>query len=303
MIEKSKKTLRKYWVLYLMLLPGILYYLVFCYGPMYGVLIGFKEFKILTGILDSPWLDPWYKNYEYFFNSIYAKQIITNTLVISISKLVVGIVVPLFLAIVISECNNGKIARFAQTASYLPHFLSWVIIYGILQSFLSTGDGIVNVLIRQFGGEGIPFLTSTKYFRAVIIGSDIWKEAGWGAIIYLAAITGIDQTQYEAATIDGCSRIKRIFYITLPNLKGVVFTLMILRMGGILNAGFDQIYIISNTQVYPVAEIIDTWVFKEGLGKMNYSLASAVGLLKSVISMFLFIITNYIAGRGGWGLW
>ena len=154
------KTVKKYWVLYAMLLPGLIYYLIFCYGPMYGVLIAFKDYKITKGIIGSPWMDPWYENFRYFFNGIYARQIISNTLIISFLKLITGITIPLFLAIIISECSSKKLSRFVQTVSYLPHFLSWVIIYGILQSFLATGDGIVNSIITSLGGKAVPFLTS-----------------------------------------------------------------------------------------------------------------------------------------------
>ena len=297
------KIMTKYWPLYVMLTPCLLYYAIFKYGPMYGIVIAFKDYKIADGILASPWADPLLKHFQYFFSSPYAPQVIRNTLIISGLKIVFGLIPPVILAVVISECRSKWFGKLAQTASYLPHFLSWVIIYGISVAFFSQSTGLINRWITELGGKSYPFLTSSEHFRAVLVGTDVWKGMGWGAIIYLAAITGIDPALYEAASLDGASRLQRILYITLPCLRNVFIMQMILRMGSVLDAGFDQIYIMATQQVLDVSEILDTWVFKEGLQRMNYSLASAVGLLKSIVGLVLVFGTNKLARRWGSALW
>lgn len=301
--QKAAHIIRKNWQFYLMLSPCLLYYIVFKYSPMYGVIIAFKDFNIIKGIVASPWADPLLKHFQYFFSSPYASEVIGNTLAISLYKIVFGIFPPIIIAILISECNSKRFQKLVQTASYMPHFLSWVIIYGIMIAFFSQSTGLINRWLTDLGLGSFPFLTEPDHFQAMIVFTDIWKGAGWGAIIYLAAITGIDRTLYEAAKIDGCSRIKRIWYITLPLLRSVFILQLILRVGGILNAGFDQIYIIQTPQVLKTSEILDTWVFKEGIQRMNYSLASAVGLMKSVIGMIMVFGTNKLARKWDEGLW
>jgi len=302
-LQIFQKRMKRYWPFYIMLLPCVIYYAVFKYGPMYGVIIAFKDYVLTKGIMGSPWASPWYKHYQYFFNSPYASQVIGNTLIISGLKLLFGLLPPLLLALLINECAKKWYGRVIQTLTYLPHFLSWVVIYGILIALFSQSAGLINMLIEQTGGASYPFLTSPDHFRTVLVGSEIWRDTGWGAIIYLAAIGGIDPNLYEAAITDGCGRIKRVWYITIPNLTGVFVMQLILKVGSILNAGFDQIYILSTPQVNSVSEIIDTWVFKEGLQRMNYSLSSAVGLLKSVIGMIMVLSTNKLARRWDKGLW
>lgn len=302
-LYKKGRRLSRYWALYFMLLPGIIWYIVFKYAPMYGILISFKDYSINKGILGSPWATPLLKHFQYFFNGPYAKQIISNTLLISGYKIVFGMVPPLILAILINECRTKWFGRIVQTLSYLPHFLSWVIIYGILIAFFSESTGLFSRWLKEMGSMPIPLLTSPRYFRGVLVGSDVWQNMGWGAIIYLSAISSIDPALYEAAQIDGCGRIGRILHITLPHLTGVFVMLLILKLGTILDAGFDQIYILASPQVISVSEILDTWVFKEGLQKMNYSLASAVGLFKSAIGFTLVMLSNKIAKRGGYGIW
>ena len=286
-----------------MLLPVIVWYIIFKYAPMYGLIISFKDFNIGKGILGSPWSEPLFKHFAYFFHGPYAKQIIGNTFIISIQKIVFGMFPPMILAIFIHQCRQKWFGRVVQTLSYLPHFLSWVIIYGILIAFFSESTGLINRWMRELGTTAIPFLTSPKYFRGVLIASDVWQSMGWGAIIYLSSISSIDPALYEAAEIDGCGRFRKIIYIILPHLKNVFIMLLILKLGSILDAGFDQIYILSTTQVLSVSEIIDTWVFKEGLQKMNYSLATAVGLFKSVIGFSMVMFSNKLARKWGYGLW
>lgn len=289
--------------LYVMLAPGVVYYILFKYLPMYGVIIAFKDFNMMDGILASDWAQPWNKHFIAFFNSPYFSQLLTNTFLISLYKLVFGMLPPVLMALLLNECRIGWFKSLVQTLTYMPHFLSWVIIYGILLALLSESSGLINQWIKNAGGDAIPFLTSTSTFRSILVGSEIWQNLGWGAIIYLAAMTGIDPTLYEAARVDGASRMRMIWHITLPGIRSVIVMLLILRLGHILDAGFEQIYIMYNIQVYPVADIIDTWVFRTGLQQLNFSLASAVGLFKAGIGLVLVLASNKIAKRWGDGIW
>lgn len=297
------RVLRSYKTLYLMMLPAIIYYIVYRYVPMYGVVIAFKDYNILEGIVNSPWADPWYKHFQMFYESPYFSELLVNTFLISIYKLVFGMLPPLALAILFNECRVRWFKSAIQTLSYMPHFLSWVIIYGICLMLLSENSGILNRWAVEAGGRSIPFLTSTEWFRTVLVGSEIWQSAGWGAIIYLAAMAGIDPTLYEAARVDGASRLRMIWHITLPGIRNVIVLLLILKLGSVLDAGFEQIYIFYNVQVYPVADILDTWVFRTGLEQLNFSLASAVGLFKSAIGLILVLGSNLLAKKWGQGIW
>ncbi|TBL81981.1 MULTISPECIES: ABC transporter permease [Paenibacillus] len=302
-MEYRLKTLWKFKMLYLFLIPGMIYYVVFRYFPMYGVVIAFKDFSIMDGIVGSGWANPWYKHFVYFYESPYFTQLLSNTLLISVYKLVFGTIPPIVLALLLNECAVRWFKSFVQTVTYMPYFLSWVIISGILIALLSQNSGVVNYFIKEAGGESVPFLTSTEYFRSILIASDIWQSIGYNAIIYLAAITGIDATLYEAARVDGASRLRMIWSITLPGIRNVIILLVVLKLGHIMDAGFEQIYILYNIQVYPVADILDTWVFRTGLQQMNFSLASAVGLFKSVIGLVLVVLANSLAKRWGENVW
>lgn len=297
---------KKVWsfrAIYLMLLPGIVYYIVYKYVPIYGLVIAFKDYDILKGILGSPWADPWYKYFQQFYESPYFTQLLTNTLLISVYKLLFGLVPPIVLAVLLNECRVRWLKGLVQTLSYMPHFLSWVIIYGILIVLLSQNSGILNRWIVEAGGTAIPFLSSPEWFRTVLVGSEVWQNLGWGAIIYLAAMAGIDPTLYEASRVDGASRVRMIWHITLPGIRNVIVLLLILRLGHLLDAGFDQIYILYNVHVYAVADILDTWVFRTGLEQFNFSLASAVGLFKSLIGLVLVLASNAMAKRWGESIW
>ncbi|MFK7692002.1 ABC transporter permease [Paenibacillus sp. HJGM_3] len=297
------RLLRRYSPLYLMLLPGLIYFVIYRYAPMFGTLIAFKEFSFMNGIWGSPWADPWYKHFQYFIDSPYFTKIMSNTILISVYKLVWGMAPGIVFAILLHEVRFAPFKRIVQTIAYLPHFLSWVIVYGMLLVLLSETTGLVNVWMKEHFDAAIPFLTSTTWFRSVLIGSEVWKEFGWSAIIYLAAITGIDLTLYEAARVDGAGRLRSIWHITLPGIRNVILLLFIVRLGHILDAGFDQIYIMYNVKVYEVADILDTYVFRTGLEQFNFSLASAVGLFKSLIGLVLVISANRMARRWGGSIW
>ncbi|MCU6797934.1 ABC transporter permease subunit [Paenibacillus sp. WQ 127069] len=288
---------------YMMLLPGVLYYILFRYVPMYGVIIAFKDFNLLEGIVSSPWADPWYKHFQIFFNSPYFTQLMVNTSLISLYKLVFGMVPPIMLALMLNECRVKWFKTIIQTLTYMPHFLSWVIIYGILIALLSQNSGLFNRWLEESGAHSIGFMTSLDYFRAILVGSEIWKDLGWGAIIYLAAMTAIDPTLYEAARVDGSGRLRMIWHITLPGIRNVIVLLLILKLGHIMDAGFDQIYILYNIQVYQVADILDTWVFRTGLQQLNFSLGAAVGLFKSAIGLVLVMGANHLSKKWGDGIW
>ncbi len=287
----------------MMMLPGLLYFIVYKYAPMLGIVIAFKDFKLKEGIFGSPWADPWYKYFKEFFASPANTRVITNTITISIGKLLVGVLPPIIFALAVSECRSRRFTKVVQTVSYLPHFLSWVVVYGICTTMLSEGTGVINHFLTSMGMKQIPFLTSNKYFQGTLIGSDLWKSLGWGSITYLAAIMGIDQELYDAAEVDGCGRFRRIWYITLPGIRKIIVVLLVLKLGNILDAGFNQVYVMMTSQVNMSGEIIDTWIYTRGIGKLNYSLSTAVGLLKSVIAAILVFGTNKLARKWDSAIW
>lgn len=290
--------LRRIWryrAVYLILLPGLIYFTLFRYGPLYLAQIAFKNFQPLLGVEGSPWVG--LQNFLYFFHSYYFGQLITNTLTISTAKLIFGIPPAIILAIAFSEARFLKLARLTQTVAYLPHFLSWVVMFGVLLALLSPGEGLVNQVFGKVGAQPIDFLTDPNWFRAILVSSDIWKETGWAAIIYLAALLSIDPAQYEAAAIDGASRWRRVWHISLPGIKDVIVLVTLLRLGNILDAGFSQIFVLYSIPVYNVGDVIDTWVYRQGLLNFQFSLATAVGLFKGVIGLILIIVANRAAKR------
>ena len=289
------KTIWSYRSLYLMLLPGLLYFLLFRYGSLWYAQIAFKDFKPGLGVLGSPFTG--LENLSYFFNSFYFQQLLTNTLVISGLKLLVGIPPALILAVAIHESSRRGLAQFTQTVTYLPHFLSWVIIFGVLVAILSPSVGLFNEGLKAIGQEPIDFLTNPNIFQGVLVFSDIWKETGWGAILYLAALLSIDPTLYEAAEVDGATRWQRIVHISLPGIKDVIVLVLLLRLGSILDAGFAQIFVLYTLPVYSVADVIDTWVYRQGIQQFQFSLATAVGLFKGLIGLLLLVTANRIARR------
>jgi putative aldouronate transport system permease protein len=290
-------------MVYLMLLPGLLYFAIFRYGPLYEAQIAFKDFQPLLGVEASPWIG--FQNFGAFFKSYYFSQLISNTLVISTAKLIFGLPPAIILALALSEIRHfPRLARLTQTMSYLPHFLSWIVIFGILLGLFSPSTGLVNSAISNAGGQPIGFLTDPNWFRVIVVSSDIWKETGWGAILYLAALLAVDPAQYEAAAIDGASRIQRIIHVSLPNIKDVIVLVTLLRLGSILDAGFTQIFALYSLPVYSVGDIIDTWVYREGILNAQFSLATAVGLFKGLIGLCLIFVANRVAKRfAGTGLY
>jgi len=287
--------IRKDWGLYVMLLPGLIFLLVFKYSPMYGIIIAFKDFNIFDGFKASPWVG--WANFERLVGSEEFLKVFRNTLIISVYKIVFLFPLPIILAILMNEIKNMIFKRSIQTIVYLPHFLSWVIVSGLFLDLLSTNGGLVNRAIEYLGGKPIAFFMDTQVFRSLLITSAGWKEAGWGTIIYLAAITSIDLQLYEAAKIDGAGRFRQIRHITLPGLVPIIMLMFILRLGSILEAGTEQILVMYNSIVYSVADVIGTYVYRIGLGQQDYSFAAAVGLFDSVIGFTLIVLGNYLSSK------
>lgn len=285
-----------------MLLPGIVLFGLFCYGPLFGLLIAFKEFSMSAGVLGSPWCG--LENFSRLFASLNFWNALWNTLFISVLRLTFGFIVPIVLALMLNEVRIGWFRRSIQTLTYIPYFLSWVILGGIFM-MLFAGNGPVNRLVVAAGGESIPFLSNGFWFIAVVIGTGIWQSAGYGAVIYLAALSGIDPTLYEAAVVDGASRFQQIRQITIPALMPTIVVLFILNLGQILNAGFDQIYNMYNPMVYDVSDILDTFILRR-LIELDFGVATAAGLFKSLIGMVLIVAANYavrLFSRNEHGIW
>lgn len=301
-LGKRRGRWRQYGFYYLMLAPALLGFLVFHYFPMYGVIMAFKNYRFIDGIWGSPWIG--LDNFSQLFGDMFFWRILRNTLLISGLHILFGFPAPILLALLFNELVNGSFKRVVQTISYLPHFMSWVILSGIMIELLSPSRGALNYVITLFGGEPIHFLANPDTFVGVLVVSHLWQSVGWGSIIYLAAIAGINQDQYESATIDGANRFHQIRYITLPSLVPVMTVLFILNVGGVMNAGFDQIFNLYNPAVYSVADIIDTYVYRIGLIDTKYGFSTAVGLFKNVVALVLVVGTNYIVKRfNEYGIW
>ncbi|CAH1213285.1 putative multiple-sugar transport system permease YteP [Paenibacillus allorhizoplanae] len=293
---RSFKLLR-YWDLYLMVLPAVILILLFKYMPMYGVIIAFKDYNLMEGVWGSDWVGLQYFRELFTFDEF--PRVVRNTVMISLMKLLVGFPVPIILALLLNELKFVKFKRMVQTITYLPHFISWVIIGGLAIDMLSPSSGIINRIIEMLGFQPIFFMSDERIFRWILVGSDVWKEAGWGAIIYLAALLGINEELYQAATVDGANRFRQIWHISLPGLKSTIIIILLLRIGYILDAGFEQVLVMYNPTVYDVADIIDTYVFRVGLGSMQFGLTTAAGLFKSVIGCVLLILANVFARKMG----
>ena len=287
----------KHRYLYLLLLPAIIYFIVFHYIPMYGVTISFKDYNFKKGILGSDWVG--LENFEYMFGLNDFYRVFKNSFILRFLRLIFEFPIPIIIALLLNEVRGKRFKKVTQTALYLPHFLSWAVIGGIMVNFLSPTWGVVNNVIQQLGFEPIFFLGEPEYFRTTVVISSIWKEAGWGTIIYLAAITGIDMEQYEAATVDGANRWQRLIHITLPNIKTTIIIMLILRMGSIMSNGFEQIFTLQNTQNLTVSEVFETYTYRVGLLGGRFSFATTVGLFASVISMIFLLTTNFIAKKMG----
>ena len=296
-VKGLTKYLWKHKYMYLMLVPAIVYYVIFCYVPMYGASIAFKDFNPMQGIMKSPWVG--FDVFEQLFGMSTFYSVFWNTIRISLIRLIFGFPFPIIVALMLNELRWNRVKRVIQTAIYIPNFISWVVLGGIMTSLLSMDSGIVNGIIKMLGFQPIGFLTDERYFVPTMVVSMIWKTFGWNTIIYLAAMTGIDPQLYEAATVDGANRWQRLLHITLPCIRSTIIVVLITRIGSLMQAGFEQIFVLYHPGVYGTADIIDTYVYRMGLQEGKFELASAVGLFKSVVNFILVVIANKTARMMG----
>lgn len=300
--QRIKFYLKRYWQLYIFLLPALIYFLVFHYGPMYGVQIAFKKYMPSLGITGSQWVG--FTHFKKFFNSYYFTDLIKNTLGISIYELILGFPMPIILALVFNELKNGFFKKFAQTVTYAPHFISTVVIVGMLVSFLSPSTGVINHLIAGLGGNRQAFLEDPKWFKTIYVLSGIWQNTGWNTIIYMSALAGVNPELHEAAAIDGASRFQRLIYINLPALIPTMIILLIMNFGSIMSMGYEKILLMQNPLNIASSNVISTFTYQQGLIDANYSYAAAVGLFNAAINAILLLTVNKITRKiTNIGLW
>ena len=304
-IQEWKDVVRKDFKLnksvYFLLIPVFLFYAIFMYAPMYGALIAFKDFSPVAGAMGSPWVG--FKHFVSFFNSPSFSHVLLNTLRISFSSLVFGFPAPIILALLINELKNAKFAKVIQNLTYLPHFISLVVVCGMVKDF-TRNTGVVTYVLSLFGFPEISMLNYPEYFVPVYVLSDIWQQVGWGSIIYLAALTGIDASQYEAAEIDGAGKWKQMLHVTLPGILPTISIMLILRIGGILSVGYEKIILLYNDATLEVADVISTYVYQKGLLEQSWSFSTAVGLFNSVINFIFLIFANTVSRKvNDSGLW
>lgn len=291
--------LNKY--VYLIALPVIVYFALFHYGPMYGIQIAFKQYSPAQGFLGSSWVG--FKHFVEFFNSFYFWRLIRNTILLSVYDLLFSFPAPIILALLMNELRSQLFKRSVQTITYIPHFISIVVIVGMMVDFLAR-DGLINQVLVAFGFEAKAYLREPGWFRTLYISSGIWQQVGWGTIIYLAAISGIDPSLYEAARVDGANRFKQVYHITIPGILPTIVILFILQMGNLMNVGMEKILLMYNTATYETSDVIQTFVYRKGLLESNFSYSAAIGLFNSVINFALLIIANRLSRLAtGSGLW
>ena len=292
---------KKHLTLTLMFVPVVLYYILFHYVPMYGVIIAFKNYNFIDGIMGSEWIG--LDNFRRLFNSPSFIEVFRNTIVISLYKFVFGFPAPIIFALLLNELANSKFKKTVQTISYLPHFLSWVVLGGLFMLLLSL-DGPINMILKAIGLDPIYFLGDKKYFRMVLVVTSLWKGVGWSSIVYLAALTSVDPQLYEAARIDGANRFQQIIHVTLPALVPVITIMLIFQVGAVIKDDFDQVFNLYNEAVYSVGDVISTYNYRIGLINNEYGYSTAVGLFKNVISVTLIIITNVVSKKySEYGIW
>lgn len=287
--------LQKNWILYALILPVIIYFIIFEYVPMYGITLAFKDFKVKLGILDSPWTDPLFKNFQRFFRSYSFKMLLTNTLGISLYSLAVGFPLPIVLALLLNYLRSKHLKKTIQMVSYAPHFLSTVVICSMLTLFTTRGTGVFNILFRGFGWEDVNWLAKPEWFKSLYVWSGVWQSAGWDAIIYLSALAGVDYQMHEAAILDGASKLQRIFYVDIPSIVPTIVMLFILRMGSIMNVGFEKVFLLQNDLNYTASATISTFVYEVGLIDRDFSFSTAVGLFNNVINVILLVSANWFS--------
>lgn len=288
--------------LLLLLLPGLIYFVIFRYVPMYGIIIAFKDYDFMRGISGSAWVG--LKYFKEFFASPYCFRLIKNTFLLSAVNLIFGFPIPIILALLLNELKSQKLKKLTQTASYLPYFLSTVVVIGILQQLVSPSSGVINALRNMMGKESIHFFMEKQYFIPLYVMTEIWQKAGYDAIIYISALAGIDMALYEAAKIDGAGRWRCLWNITLPSLLPTISILLILKLGHLMDVGYEKVLLMYNPSIYETADIISTFVYRTGIKNANYSFAAAVGLMNSVVALVLIFVSNRCSNKlSGDGLW
>jgi len=301
----DKRTMRKialHWESYAMLLPVLLYFLIFHYWPMYGVQIAFKNFSPRKGITGSEWVG--FTHFERFFDSYYFSRLLFNTVGISLYELIVAFPIPILLALMINEVRSARFKKTVQTVTYAPYFLSTVVLVGMMSTFLAPNTGIVNHALSWFGIQPIAFLNEPSWFKTLFVGSHVWQNAGWGSIIYIAALTNIDSHLHESAMIDGASRLKRIWHINIPGIMPTIMILFILQIGSIMSIGFEKVFLMQNDLNREASDVFATYVYRSGILGAQYSFSAAVGLFNSFINLVLLLSVNRAARRlGGNSLW
>ncbi|WP_419182283.1 ABC transporter permease [Paenibacillus radicis (ex Xue et al. 2023)] len=280
-----------------MLFPGVLYFILFKYLPMWGVLIAFQDYSPFSGFWDSSWVGM--KHFQTIFDNESTIQIFKNTIILAVYNLFFFFPLPIMIALLLNEMRKELFKRFIQTLIYIPHFISWVVVVGIAYILFTTEDGIVNNMLVYFGGDKINFLLSKEWFRSMIISEVIWKETGWGTILFFAALAGVDPQQYEAARIDGANRWHQLLHVTLPAIKSTIVILLILRLGNFLDSGFEQIFLMLNPMNTEVGEVFDTYVYRKGIEGGDFSYATAVNLFKSIVGIILVLLANFLAKKAG----
>lgn len=297
--------MKRYWQLYVLLFLPMLYLLIFKYVPMVYIQIAFKKYSIVESVWNMPLAGN--NGFEYFIKAFNNKDFINalrNTLMLNLLDLVIGFPAPIIFALILNELVFKKFKRVVQTVAYMPHFLSWVIIYGLALQIFAPSSGLVNMVLNNFGIEAIPFLNDSKHWVATYIFLGVWQNFGWGSIVYLAAIAGINSELYEAASVDGCGRFKKMWHITLPGIKPTIVVLLVMNLGNILGSGFDRPFAMQNNLVMDVAEVISTFVYKNGIQGLQFSLTTAVGFFQSVICVIFLLLANWISRKlGERGIW
>ena len=289
-LRRFKKNFWKDRYLWLLVLPGVIYFAIFLYAPLVGLVISFESYSPFRGLFAGPWVG--FKWFEQFFGSPYFGRLMRNTILLNLYSLFWGFPAPIIFALMLNEAKNKKFKKISQTLSYLPHFVSTVVIIGIIGSLLDPDSGLINLAIKAAGGQSINFMGLSQWFRTVYIGSGIWQDLGWSCIIYLAALAGVDPQLYEAAMIDGAGKFQRIWHITLPGILPTIIIMLIMSLGGLFSVGYEKIILMYNTSTYETADVINTYVFRRGIVGAEYSFGTAVGLFQSVINFALVFFVN-----------
>lgn len=293
--SRLKKDLKTNWILYVLMIPVLLYFIIFHYKPMYGILLAFKDFKVKLGITGSPWVG--LEHFERFFSSYNCWALIKNTLVLSIYSLVVGFPIPIVFALMLNYLNNKYLKKTVQMVSYAPHFISTVVICGMIAMFCNVDTGVFNVIGNMFGLESVDFLSKPDWFKHIYTWSGVWQSIGWDAIIYISALAGVDYEMHEAAIVDGATKLQRMWYIDLPSIKSTIVMLLILKFGSIMNLGFEKVFLLQNDLNKSAASIISTYVYEVGLIDSNYGYSTAINLFNTIINVILLVVANKISKK------